>query len=180
MMKKYYLLFLLIVLIALSGCQSTPSKEAKKKEEKHINSVKTYTSIEDYSNHIGSNMSTDKPKFRLEKQKLIITFNATFTSKMEKKMLHTKKKSYYAISEKEGNHKLDKLINKDDLPVYRNDLQTLAQDLHYHYKVVMPIKKQLTKKEKGLLLDGSNYVFLFLNEHKKITNVMDFLDIGLP
>lgn len=29
-------------------------------------------------------------------------------------------------------------------------------------------------------MDGGNYEFLFLNEHKKVVNVMDFLDIGLP
>ncbi|VEI31347.1 Uncharacterised protein [Listeria grayi] len=177
--KRYPIIFVLAVIGLLFGCQNVPDATSKI-ENKPISKKTGYTSIEEYAANIGTNMSTDKPKVKIYNQQVVISFKATFSRELEKKLQHTKKPSYYTVRSKTDQTNLDRLIDKNKLPLFRNDLKTLAKGGNYQYKIVLPLKKQPSAKEKQILMDGGNYEFLFLNEHKKVVNVMDFLDIGLP
>lgn len=85
-------------------------------------------------------MFTDQPKVKIYNQRVFISFKATFSRELEKKLQPTKKPSYCTVRSKTDQTNLDRLIDKNKLPLFRNDLKTLAKEENYQYKIVLSIK----------------------------------------
>ncbi|MBC2304174.1 hypothetical protein [Listeria booriae] len=173
----------LVLAGAISGCASPSEKKSDKKTKpNNVAEIKEkqYTSIEDYQKEIPSDMQMNKPVFQLVGDTLEISFEVQFTEAMDTKLRNTKQPSYYSVIEAEGHDKFDKLLDKNNPPIYSNNVAAMESgSFGYKYKAVLALQAKPTASEKKELLDGSNFALVFMNQNKDVTNVFHVLDIGM-
>ncbi|MBC2021568.1 hypothetical protein HCA81_10950 [Listeria booriae] len=173
----------LVLAGAISGCASpSETKSDKKTKPNNVAEIKEkqYTSIEDYQKEIPSDMQMNKPVFQLVGDTLEISFEVRFTEAMDSKLRNTKQPLYYSVIEAEGHDKFDNLLDKNNPPIYSNNVVAMESgSFGYKYKAVLALQAKPTASEKKELLDGSNFALVFMNQNKDVTNVFHVLDIGM-